>query len=69
MYSLDMDKAASKASLQIPLTSDHKTNSKLVTNLHLLKSYMDKVEDNSFVLYKETLLYNLLCPGEELGSP
>ena len=67
MYSLDMDKAAIEASLQIPVISDHNTNSKLVTSIHQLRLHTDKAEDNSLVLYKETLLYNLLYPGEELG--
>lgn len=29
-----MDKAANEANLQIRVTSDHKTNSKLVTSIH-----------------------------------
>lgn len=68
MYPLDMDEAASEASLQIPLISDRKTNAKLDISIHWLGSYTDKVEDNSLVLYKETLLCDLLYPGEELGS-
>lgn len=66
MYSLDTDKVAS---LQMPVVSDHKTNVKLVTSINMLRSYTDKVEDNSLVLYKQTFLYNFLYPGEELGSP
>lgn len=50
MYSLDMDKAANEANLQIPVISDHKANSKLVTSIHKLGSYTDEVEYNTFCM-------------------
>lgn len=68
MYSLDTDQAASEASLQSPVISDYKMNSKVVMNIHYLSSHADKAKDNSMVLYIERLLFNLLYHGGESGS-
>lgn len=64
MYSLDMDWAAGEASLCSPVISDHKMNSKFIMNIHYLCSHINKAEDNSMVLCRERLLFNLYHGGE-----